>query len=114
MLKDKPIIKNQIIDIPINVEIDSPASDELPRFTTINEAKTIIRQCDRSINDIYLQQEHKKTYVNLAYVENVEEKILQQEAEYNLWWNKASKKLRTLYNKLYIYKEALIQAGIEV
>lgn len=114
MLKDKPIIKQRVIDIPINVEIDSPSPDELPNVTTVSEAKNIIRQCERIINDIYLQKEYKQTYVNLAYVENVEQNILEQEAKFNLWWNKTSKKLRTIYNKLYIYKEALIQAGIDV
>jgi|SanBayMetagenome_1026888.scaffolds.fasta_scaffold07804_4 hypothetical protein len=113
MLKDKPIIKQRIINIPINAEIDSPSPDELPEVTTVSEAKAIIRQCERIINDIYLQKEHKQTYVNLAYVENVEETILEQEAKFNLWWNKTSKKLRTTYNKLYIYKEALLQAGID-
>lgn len=112
----KQLIKQseRTIPIPIIDFIDSPTSDQLPTHTTITEAKKIVAECIHIINDISLQREYKLTLVNLAHIKGIENEILQQEAEYNLWLNKAIKKWRTLANKKYIYEEALLQAGVEV
>ena len=117
MLKERPTLKKQIdrtIRIPVIDWIDSPCTDELPSFSTITEAKHIVAECEHIINDIALQREYKLTSVNLAHIKGDEDDILQQEAEYNLWLNKAIKKWRTLANKKYIYEEALLQAGVEL